>query len=180
MRSNSKSLTARQTLNIPLSVLPLAVLSDNQTSWISTAIKLHEDGNFNHFMWMHRPGYVTTQGWTLHEAPIADYLKNHRLKFWACPAWGPKQRRDLRMHLLKLIDRPWYKRLYDPVQILGKLTGLDWLQIPGNMRICSDYIDLVAEVDPGWDTGQHLSPPEINRMMQGSGRWGVYGRYSVD
>lgn len=173
-------LTEKQLLQIPRRNLPLLVLSDNQRSWISTAIKRHEEGCYNHLMWMHEPGLLVSQGWTIKEEPIEKYLLTHRLKFWTCDDWSLQDRLTMRKYLLGLTRLPWYNRLYDPLQIVGKWTGLDWLQIPGNMRICSDHADLLGMVDLDWQSKRHLSPPEVNRELIKSGKYRVYGRYFLD
>lgn len=178
--SSRRFLTEKQLSRIPRKDLPLLLLSDNQRSWISTAIKRHQEGYYNHLMWMHEPGYVVSQGWTIKEEPIDKYLLTHRLKFWTCNAWSVEDRLVIRKYLFGLTRLPWYKRMYDPLQILGKWIGLNWLQIPGNMRICSDHADILAVVDLNWAVGLHLSPPEVNRKMIESDRYRVYGRYVVD
>ncbi|MFO7931626.1 MAG: hypothetical protein R6U97_09495, partial [Desulfosalsimonas sp.] len=111
---------------------------------------------------------------------IEKYLLTHRLKFWTCDACSFQVRLEMRGYLLGVTRLPWYKRMYDPLQIVGKWIGLDWLQIPGNMRICSDHADLLATADKNWRPNRHLSPPEVNRTLIKSGRYRVYGRYVTD
>ena len=173
-------LSKKDILNIPESALPLLVLSDNVQGFISWGIKAHEHGNYNHLMWMHRPGYVVSQGWILKEKKIEDYLKTHRLKFWSGTHWTRHGKELLKIKLQAELKAPWYKKIYDPVQIIGKFFGLNWLQIPGSARICSDHADKFGLLDPKWKIDEHLSPPEVNRELEKNPKYYVYGRYITD
>lgn len=172
--------TADEVAALPAAHMPLLVLSDNQKSFFSWAIKAHQDGAYNHLCWMIRPGYVISQDWLLRERPITDYTRWHRLKFWTCDKWTPADRAAIIMKLQTAAARPWYRRLYDPLQILGKFVHLDWIQIPGTVKICSDWADILGDSDPHWHQGMHFSPPEVNRLLEVSPRYRVYGRYVVD
>ena len=173
-------LTKDEILNIPQEDLPLLVLSDNVRSFWSYAIKAHQRGSYNHLTWMASPGFLISQDWILHRVPVDKYLDGgHRLKFWTGKNWSAEGKAALCDHLNSQPDWPILKRLYDPIQILGIFIGLRWLQIPG-FPICSDHADLIHMVDPAWQHRQHLSPPEVNRLLKQSANGRVYGRFTVD
>jgi len=171
--------SAKMIKRFPIKAFPLLVLSDNLRSFISWGIKAHQHGNYNHMMWMHRPGFVISQGLTLKEEPIDHYLKgNHRLKFWSGKDWRDDEKRALCGKFTLMPQLPWYKRLYDPFQIIGKFFGIKWFQTPG-LRICSDHADYLADLQV-WETGRHLSPPEVNRRLKEIDGNYVFARYVPD
>ena len=177
---NSKYFSADEILKIPEEDLPLMVLSDNMLSFISFGIKAREAGMYNHFMWMHKPGQFLSQGLWLKEENVEKYLSGrHRLKFWTNKGWTGDEKSLLREVLREKAARPWYQTLYDPIQIIGKLLGISWLQIPG-VVICSDHIDYISVVDKFWQTQRHLSPPEINKLLKWNSDYACYGRYMLD
>ena len=173
-------LSAADILNIPDEHLPLLVLSDVQRSWLAAAIKDHQQGGYNHLMWMHRRGYVASQDLWFKERPVQDYLQAHRLKFWWNPHWSKEQRNTILEAINRDLGRPWYQRSYDVAQILGIVVGMrGFVQIPG-LRICSDYADYVGLVDPEFKKGKHLSPPDANRWLKKNREYQVYGRFDPD
>ncbi len=163
---------------IPQEKLPMLVLSDNLRSFFSWGIKVHEHGNYNHLMWMIRPGFFASQNTLFQEIPISGFEGSHRLKFWANPEWTYEQR----MAIIKVIrfelQQPWYKRRYDYLQIVGKLVGWDWLQVPWS-DICSDKADHLRRVDPSYDL-LHPSPTEVNQWLTGRPPYQVHFRYTPD
>jgi len=166
-------------LNIPDELCPMPVLSDNLRSFISTGIKVHESGCYNHFMWYVGHGYVASQGFLFKFEPVKDYFKKNRLKFWHCPLWTIEQRKQILYAIKRDVAKPWYKRLYDPVAILGQLIHFDRLQIPG-IDICSDKGAYLKLVDPRYDL-THPDPENINAWLTAQkGRYQVYGRYVPD
>lgn len=178
----SRWLTAKDILNIPEEGLPLLVLSDNIRSFLSWGIKAHQKGAYNHLMWMHKPGLVASQDLTFKESKIENYLKgSHRLKFWGLD-FNDGSKHFIRNLIHKDLSRPWYKRLYDPLQIIGKLIHIDSLQTPG-LDICSDKAKYLRHVDKKYnaEVRRHRSPTEINKYFQTrEDGYFVYGRFALD
>jgi len=175
----SEILSRGDVLAIPEELCPMIVLSDNMRSLLSWGIKVHEAGSYNHIMVLLPGGRVATQDLTFREVPVADYLTGrHRLKFWHCPLWTIDQRRTILANVYRDLDQPWYKRVYDPLAIVGQLVRLDWIQTPG-LDICSDKARYLALVDAGYNL-RHPDPEDVNRWLEKSGRYQVYGRYIPD
>lgn len=165
-------------LSIPDELCPMPVLSDNLRSLISWGIKVHEQGGYNHFMWLMPGGKFATQDLTFKEVPVSDYFKKHRLKLWHCPLWTVEQRRAIIKAIRRDLRKPWYKRIYDPLAIVGQALYLDWIQTPG-IDICSDKGAYLKLADPTYPLA-HPDPENINRWLENNRRYQVYGRYVPD
>lgn len=163
---------------IPQEMLPMLVLSDNLRSFFSAGIKFHEKGSYNHLMWMIRPGLFASQNTMFKEVPIDKFEKAHRIKLWHNPLWTPTQRAAIIKAIQFELDQPWYKRGYDYLQIFGKLTGLDWLQVPWR-DICSDKADHLRRADRSYNL-KHPSPTEVNAWLKSRSAYQVYMRYTPD
>jgi len=177
-----KWLTIKDVRNIPADDLPLLVLSDNTMSLLSLGIKFHQRGAYNHLMWMRQPGYFATQDMLFKEVPINKYLTGkHRLKFWSFN-FSEGSKNFIRNMIYTDLCRPWYKRLYDPLQIIGKLFRTPKLQLP-YFDICSDKAKYLRHVDKTFcaDVPRHRSPSEINHYLQKRlHTYFVYGRHVSD
>lgn len=175
----ARFLTRNDIIAIPENYCPMPVLSDNIRSLISWGIKVHEKGNYNHFMWYLGHGLVASQDAVFHVAQVKDYFKRNRLKFWYCPSWTAEQREMILNAVRTDILKPWYKRLYDPLAIVGQLIHFDRLQIPG-IDICSDKGAYLKLVDPNYSL-KHPDPENINAWLESqNGKYQVYGRYVPD
>jgi len=170
-------LTREEVLRIPIYLLPMPVLSDNIRSFFSWGIKVHERGNYNHFMWLIRPGIVASQGLLYGAESIDTYFEKCRLKFWYHPNWTQVHRQKIMAAIQKHLDRPWYRRIYDVPAIFGQLFWHE-LQTPG-LDICSDSGSYLAEVDESYDL-RHPDPEQVNKWMESKPEYKVYGRYLPD
>lgn len=172
-------LSKDEVLNIPDSLGPMLVLSDNIRSLISWGIKVHEKGSYNHFMWLIKGNLFASQNYIFQTQKVSEYLKRFRLKFWYCPSWTPLQRSVLNAVILKDVKRSWYKKLYDPLAIVGQLFHLDFIQTPG-LDICSDKADYLRLVDQSFDL-KHPDPENVNKWLaENEPKYRVYGRYVPD
>ena len=166
-------------LKIEQKDLPLMALSDNLRSVVSARIKTHTHGSYNHFMWMVEPKKFITQNWMLKEVPVEDYFDGYRIKLWHNPSWTPLQKIKITTMLAARLRAPWYKKIYDPLQIVGIRLGVRWLQIPG-IRICSDHSDILKEIEPDWNWKIGPSPEEVNHYLETRPEYKVFGRYMED
>jgi hypothetical protein len=149
-------------LNIPESEFPFIALTDNMRSFLSWGIKARTKGAYNHFMWYVRPGTCITQGWILKEEQMSEYLTGkHRVKLIRGKNWNAVDKFKLKSVIFKEAEAPWYKKVYDPLQVVGIGLGLKWLQIPGTSRICSDHASLLKLVDANYNL-EHPSPKKVN------------------
>jgi hypothetical protein len=164
--------------NFPEDVFPLFVLSDNILSFISLTIKRHQKGLYNHFMIMHRSGMVATQDWIFREVSIENYLTKHRLKFYHNPKWTKRDKFTIISAIKRDLKKSWFKRLYDPVAIIGQLFHWEWLQIPG-LDICSDKGKYLKLVDEKYDL-KYPSPTDLNKYLKKRKCYKVFGRYVPD
>lgn len=167
-------------LAIPEKEFPFLALTDNIYSFFSYGIKRHEKGYYNHLLWYVEPGVFISQDWILHKVPAKDYLSgNHRIKLITNLSWNDYQRGLIKSYLYSELDRAWYNRIYDPVQIVGLALGLRWLQIPGRSRICSDHAAILRSVDVDYNL-VHPSPTEVNIYTKNSSLYSVYMRFIPD
>ena len=167
-------------LAIPEKDFPFLTLTDNIYSLFSFGIKRHQKGYYNHLMWYVEPGVFISQDWILNKAPAKKYLSgNHRIKLITNSAWNEYQRGLIKHYLYSELDRSWYNRIYDPVQIVGLALGLRWLQIPGKARICSDHAAILRAVDDKYNL-KHPSPTEVNKYTKNNGLYSVYLRFIPD
>jgi len=170
----------QEVLDITQEDLPLLVLSDNVRSLFAWGIRLHEHGSYNHFIWMIKPGEFISQDALLHTVPAKDYLTGkHRLKFIRGNFTQIEKERIIST-LNDNLNQSWFRRLYDPLQILGIAIGAKWLQIPGHSRICSDFAGMLKLVDSDYDL-KHPSPTEVNEYTKShQKKYSVYLRFIPD
>lgn len=169
-------------LNIPSQQLPLFVLSDNLRSFLAWGIRKHQHGYYNHFMIMHRKGFFASQDWIFREVPVENYLDRHRLKFWTNKEWTKVERRLLTRKIKRDLGKQWWRRLYDPLAIVGQFLNQEWIQVPG-IDICSDKGRYLRYVDYAYNL-EYPSPSDLNRWFQEKEQektgYRIFGRYSPD
>lgn len=169
-----------EVLNIPEADFPMMVLSDNLRSLFAWGIRVHEHGSYNHFMWAINSGEFVSQDAVLHKVPMNKYLKGkHRLKFIR-GKWNVSQKSIIKTSLQEALSKPFFQRLYDPLQIIGIAIHCKWLQIPGHSRICSDFAFVLRILDPDYNL-VHPSPTDINNYTKShQDKYEVYLRYIPD
>jgi len=168
-------------LDIPKEDLPLMVLSDNARSFFALLIRKHQKDCYNHFMFMISPGKFVSQDLTFREVPAENYLQGkHRLKFIRGSYWTQYHKVLIITKLRAMLLLPFWKRVYDPLQLIGIWLGIPWLQIPGPPRICSDYGFVLQETDDLYNL-KHPSPTQINMFTKShKDRYEVYMRFIPD
>lgn len=166
-------------MSIPQEHLPLAVLSSNATNPFSFGIMVKRKSVWNHFMWMRRPGYFASQGFTYGEVSVQEYLGyNKRLKFWHNPDWTTLEKQSIWNQISIWLAKPNYSTRYDWLAIIGQLLNLVWIQNPAT-RICSDYGSFLKEskVDLEY-TLKNPAPDQVDEWFNNHSKYQVYGRYA--
>ena len=181
--ANERWMKAEDIKNISKKDTPLLVISDAVQSMVAARIKSLQNGTYNHLLWLinvNDKNIFASQDSTFRLVSLSDYVTHkHRLKFWYNPDWTDEEKAVILGSIQSHLELPWYKKLYDPLQIIGIRLGIRWLQLPG-ARICSDYADLLGLIDSNYNLKRHPSPPEVNRWLKTQNKYKVYGRYSPD
>lgn len=166
-------------LQVPANELPMLVLTDNMSGWISRKIRKHSHGYYSHVMWMAEPGMVVSQGWTLKQQPIEGWLDGtYRIKLWRNPGWTQQDKNRIRYWLEKQLARPLRERTYDWVGIIGQALKVGSINLP-HKKYCSEAAaEVLSKVEPY--NKLHPSPADINRWCKASKRMEVYGAYDPD
>jgi len=163
---------------------PLIVLSDNTFSLLGWAIRhaqrrQHQAGYYQHVMVLFRRGTVASQEFSgLTRLPLSQYMQgSHRLKAWHNPDWPSFRVAAALRYIRRRLDAPWYRRLYDPLSILGQWLGLPWLQCPG-LNNCSEFAAEVLRIlEPEFDL-KNPTPSQINSWCQK--HLVLWGRYDPE
>ena len=175
MTMANNQLSAADVLRISEKHLPLLVLSDNLWAWYGDVIKKHTKGEYNHAMWLYRPGILATQGATYHEADALDYMDGFRFKLWHNPDWTGIERYNISKAIEAKLARRWWRRLYDPLGIVGQALRLPWLNNPWRDFCSESAAKMLREVEP--KIARHPSPADLDRTCKASRRMECYGVY---
>lgn len=125
---------------IPQNDMPFHfVLSNQTTSLISFLIDWKTNANFDHCMQSINQGKFITQDFGgYHEIPMDQYLKRGgELKFIKITNATPKFNQAFRDGIIERLKQPWYKKIYDYGNILGRAIGINWIHLPGTYD-CSE------------------------------------------
>lgn len=147
--------------------------------------KAHTKGRYSHAMWYRKPGVFYSQGALYGPRAVTDYVdKHHRVKLWYNPEWTPEKRRLLCDAMDIKAGRPWHKRRYSPLGIVGQIFGLTrfGLGLPG-ADICSESaVEFLSLVEPAVidDIGRQPSPVGLNRWCEEHEQMQVYGLYDPE
>lgn len=172
-------MTKDEVLKIPEEHLPLAVLSSSAASILAFGIITVRKSIYNHFMWMHKPGFFASQGLFYSEVPAEKYLKfDNRLKFWYNPNWDQEQKFAIKNEINKWLNKPKFSTRYDWLAILGQALNIVWVQNPLT-RICSDYGSILREsnVDLTYNL-KNPAPDQVDEWFSRNLNYNVYGRYA--
>ena len=154
-------LTRADVLSIPRALLPAVVLTDNRESWLSWRIRRHTHGSYNHACMMHEQGRLASQGWTLKNIPVTDYMRpSNRIKIWVALHWTPEERMRVSIAINQRLALPARKRRYDWLGVIGQLLRIQALQFK-RRRFCSedvrDYLAVVDEMKDKRPTPENLN-----------------------
>lgn len=168
------------------------VLSNQATSLISWAIDWKTKSNYGHCMQSINAGKFITQDFGgYHEVPMDGYLKNGGiLKFIKLTNSTPQFNSAFIDTIKNRLSQPWYKKLYDFPNILGRAIGLNWIHLPGTFD-CSEVslwavrqnTMYLTPVDAGCIIKLPLtaSPDDIDDMVKNNPTiFTIYGIWSAD
>lgn len=121
--------------------MPVIIIEEDRQGLLGGLIKWKSAGNYNHVEAMIRPGIVISQGPAgLKEIPIKDQLHPRiKMKFWKFCPQDPAEKIYFFEAIKKDLQKPWYRKRYDFLGILGQAIGIRWLQIPWR-RYCSEIV----------------------------------------
>ena len=140
---------------------PQMMLTRNLRTQVAAAISSKTSGFYNHFCWLISPTRVASQDMMFREVLLDDYLSDHyAVKFVTDLRWTHEMKVRLLVDMNRDLERPWYKRLYDPLAIFGQWSGMKWIQIPW-CDICSDKAKYLRTYDPNFNI-QYPNPTDIN------------------
>jgi len=160
--------------------LPLIVLSDHSSGFIQWLIKWRTKANYNHVMSMLWPGGFVSQGNTFSGISLNRYMTpNSRLKFWKIKDLTKEEEKLIYDRIRRRLDRPWWKRGYDHVGVLGQALGLRFINNPW-APYCSEQVkkDFLDDIIGG--IRKHPSPKDLNELFKKHPRMEVYGRWTAD
>jgi hypothetical protein len=115
------------------------VLSNQATDLVSFLIDWRTKSNYDHCMQAINPGKFITQDFGgYHEIPMDKYLKQGgQLKFIKITNATETFNIAFRSAILNRLAQPWYKKIYDFGNIIGRAIGLPWIRLPGTYD-CSE------------------------------------------
>lgn len=144
---------------------PQMMLTRNTRSWLGSKIASETKGFYNHFCWLIGENEVASQDWIFHNIPLADYLTDcYVVKFITDTRWTDFSKDKILTAIRKDLDAPTWKRLYDPVAILGQWTKQTWIQLPV-LDICSDYGKYLKLTDAEYNL-KRPPPSDINQYQK--------------
>ena len=183
MSKPTRFLTRKEALELSMADMPFLILTDNFHSWFSWRTKGHTHGHYNHAAFLLFRGFIPTalsQDWILRTKPLSNYMSGkHRVKLWHDPDWSWDQKENMLDECDLLLDRPFYRRLYDVVGLIGQAIRHPRLNIPG-LFYCSEVTARVLAAGDE-DCGMaHPSPADLNRWCKESPNMKCCGVYDPD
>ena len=139
--------------------MPVIVLCDDLRGFLGWIIKAHTSGNYCHAMIMRQPGQTVTQNNVLKEIPILGYMKPaEMLKFWRIKNLTADEAKIIFDAIAKDLAKPWWKRMYDLVGLIGQAVWMPFIQTPG-LNYCSENVAKYMRMIPRFKA---WLPAEVN------------------
>lgn len=125
----------RQTTELPFHF----ILSNQATDLLSWGIDWKTKSNYDHCMSQINAGKFISQDFGgYHEIPIDGYLKKGgQLKFVKLTNATDQFNIAFRASILNRLSQPWYRKIYDFGNVLGRAVGFPKWHIPGTFD-CSE------------------------------------------
>jgi len=121
---------------------PVFVQSSDMRSFFGWGIRKRTKSNWNHSMISRLSGKVVSQSWTYKEIDIKEYMKpGQLLKFWVCKDITKEEANAIYIKIMMDLKRPWYKKMYDWLGILGQAIGIKKINIDG-LNYCTEDVIL--------------------------------------
>lgn len=149
--------------------LPIIIFTEDRQGFFGWAIRWHSKDNYNHSAIMVNLGKVASQdpgGYK--EYPIKKLMdKRTFMKFWQ---FDPVDRTEIdiiRKQVEKDLAKPWWQRQYDPLGLVGQLTGLRWIQSPWG-KFCSESVAANLRLIPRLQKviPARPNPSELNQILK--------------
>lgn len=130
---------------IPQLDMPLIVLSEQKTDFVSFLIDWRTKGSWDHVMLSINQGKFVCQDFGgYHEIPMDGYLKKGgELKFVKLLNSNQEFINAFRKSVLDRLSLPWYRKTYDFLGIFGQAIGQPWIHTPG-LEYCS--VDVIRHL----------------------------------
>lgn len=178
---------------IPQSDMPFHfVFSQQSTSGIAFLINWFTKANYDHMMQSINAGKFVTQDFGgYHEIPMDQYLKSGgMLKFVKLVNANESFNIAFRSTILNDLDKPWWTKIYDGGNIIGRIIGIKQISIPGThdcserglstVKRCLSYLPIsdaaVINALPNW-----ASPDDIDQCVKNHPEvFEIYGEWIAD
>lgn len=168
------------------------ILSNQSTDLISWAIDWKTKSNYDHCMQQINVGKFISQDFGgYHEIPIDGYLKNGGvLKFVRLTNATEQFDIAFRSSILNRLSQPWYKKIYDYGNILGRAIGFKKLHLPGTYDCSEIALHIVkqntmylpkADSDMIMSLSDESSPDDIDNCIKfNPDKFTTFGIWSAD
>jgi hypothetical protein len=175
--SDEHYMTIHDMMAIPCKDYPLLVFADNVRGLFSMIVKNRTKSAWGHTMWLIGPNELASQ-WFYFKCFTLRHYDFCNLKLVHNPSWTIEEKDKIIKYIVRDLNKPWYKTLYDIPGVIGQLIGLPRLvQLPW-FDYCSETVDYLSLVDRDYNL-KSPNPGEVNEWTKARGdRYKVYGRYS--
>lgn len=151
----------------PLNITDFCIVFvDDKQGFFGWLIKSHEKGNWNHVCILYKPGYVASQDpLGYRSVPITAYLKpRYSLKFMCFRNIYCAKELEVFKSIVQKLNKPWWKRRYDYLGILGQAIGCRWIQTPWADYCSEDVRKRIIMIEPTLDKviPKRPTPSELN------------------
>ena len=162
-------LNANTINQIPTGSYPLLAFTYSG-GWLGNAITSATKCPWSHSMWLHRPGYFASQGWTFHEEPVHRYMDDGtRMVLYEFPHWGTDKQLGAKIIIDKQLKRHGF---YDFLGIFGHMLKAPVINNPWR-NYCTEAVWEVfialCEEDPWHPTPKDLwyAMPKLGGKLYG-------------
>lgn len=170
-------------LKLTESQLPIIILVEDRQGMVGWAIRWHNKSNYNHIQWMVKLGKVASQDPTGYkEKPIEKCMRSQA--FMKFLQFDPIDREEIKIitdQIEKDLAKPWWKKRYDFLGIIGQFTGLRWIQSPW-AKFCSERVATNLRLIPRLEKiiPKRPNPSELNTIFKSMAEMKLLGYWYAD